>query len=102
MPEIDSGISELLSMTVMIVIVAPVCFANSAAYPTDFFAAFEPSVGTRIFEIINPPFRLHSIFIPESGDRQINYLIYLSLRAPEGCVAISSKEVRLRSLFRTK
>jgi hypothetical protein len=35
---------------------APRCFARCAAYSTDFFDGLDPSVGTRIFDIIHPPF----------------------------------------------
>lgn len=51
-------------MTLMTIIEAFNCFAKSTAYVPAFCAVFEPSVGTKIFEIINYPFNknffLHS------------------------------------------
>ena len=42
-------------MTLSSVKDAPVCFASSTAYFAALCDAFEPSIGTRIFEIIGPP-----------------------------------------------
>jgi len=41
-------------------------------------------------------------YTPKSSDNYCKYRLRLSLRAPEGCVAISSEKARLRSLFRAK
>src|SRR5208337_5034872 len=49
------AINERLSITLRAITEAFNCFARSTAYLTAFRAVFEPSVGTRIFETINPP-----------------------------------------------